>query len=246
VPLAVLCVDGDKKTITRIIMKGRPEVPHVPQRLTHIVDINWPHGGVIPTSWFEKRDFVVTFDRKLFAPEEPNADYPGPYGVNQATFIVESGEGAGFEDLDYVRFEKPPHLSKDRLKARYTVARDGTRRFKYLANHVVWIRLKCDFLLDCHGVRVDGDNNGVPGGTFESWVYVLSDADYYQTQSDDVDRDREDDRSSQLEGVDRDSDADHESPRRPSEIEPRRTEGYDRRASDRESDLRRRNRAYGS
>jgi hypothetical protein len=50
----------------------------------------------------------------------------------------------------------------------------------------VYITLKCDFLLDCHGVAVDGNHlggvlpsgDGVPGGTFESWFRVVPDHEY--------------------------------------------------------------------
>jgi hypothetical protein len=42
-----------------------------------------------------------------------------------------------------------------------------------LERRIVWITLKCDFLYDCHGIRVDGNNDGIAGGTFESWMTVL-------------------------------------------------------------------------
>ncbi len=194
VPLAVLCVNGEKKTVTRIIMKGRPEVPNVPQRLTRIVDINWPHGHRLPSSWFERNPLEVTFDRKIDRPIQKRR-YPGPTGVNPATFRVDFGEGSGFEDLDIVPFVRPPFLRKDQIHARYWVDRDHRHKdFTYLENHVVWITIKCDFLLDCHGVAVDGNNNGTPGGTFESWVYVVSDSEYndYKKLDDSDDYDDED------------------------------------------------------
>jgi len=186
VPLALICVEkkpgsdtSEPGKVVDIIMRGRPEVPNAPQRLTHITEINWPHGRVVPSSWFKRnKGFVVTFDRKLR--EAKPRKYPGPSGVNQATFVVEYGGGAGFEDLDFVPFDFPPRSIEGGLKAEYRVrSRDG---FGYLENHVVWITLKCDFLFDCHGVRVDGDNDGVVGGTFESWVSVVSDAAYRQLQ----------------------------------------------------------------
>jgi hypothetical protein len=158
-------------------MRGRPQLPDSPQKLTRIIDINWEHGGVVPSSWFEKNTLLVTFDRKLR--EARNTDYPGPYGVNQATFVVEYGGGTGFEDLDFVPFASPPSLSADGLTAEYEIRPEGSRyRYSYLEKHVIWITIKCDFLLDCHGVRVDGNDNGVAGGTFESWFYVVSDSEY--------------------------------------------------------------------
>lgn len=203
VPLALICVNpGQPVTDRRIIMKGRPEVPSGPQRLTHIVNINWPHGGVVSPSWLQRNNpLVVRFDRKLIgAPSDFN---PGPWGVNQATFVLQFGGGR--EDLDFVDYDDPPHLSQDGLKAEYKIGQrrqedrrpsrdpqrdprsrrdreagygEGAVGYDYLVNHTILITLKCDFLYDCHGVRVDGNNDGIAGGTFESWFSVVSD-DYY-------------------------------------------------------------------
>jgi hypothetical protein len=190
VPLAVLCFDNARK-LTKIIMKGRPELPAGPRRLTHIVGINWPHGGIVSPKWLkdEKNNPLrVTFDRKL--DDRAHSGYfPGPWGVNQATFVLQFGEQK--EDLDFVDYVEPPHLSEDRLEAQYQV---GSRRqavstqgrrstydepgYAYLVNHTVMVSLKCDFLYDCHGMRVDGNNDGIAGGTFESWFSVVSDDDY--------------------------------------------------------------------
>ena len=191
VPLALICLDETKK-LTKVIMKGRPEVPSGPQRLTHIVGINWPHGGIVSPSWFKEagnNPLQVTFDRKLDDRAE-SGYFPGPWGVNQATFVLQFGERK--EDLDFVDFEQPPHLSEDRLKAEYEIGQrpqavSGAGRnrpvyeergYAYLVGHTVSISLKCDFLYDCHGVRVDGNNDGIAGGTFESWFSVVSDYDY--------------------------------------------------------------------
>jgi hypothetical protein len=193
VPLALICVDKAKK-IEKIIMKGRPELPAGPKRLTHIVGINWPHGGIVSPRWLkdEKNNPLrVTFDRKLDDPA-PSSVYPGPWGVNQATFVMQFGEQR--EDLDFVDYVKPPHLSEDRLEALYEIdprkpASSGRstrgpnyeeqdKAYVYLVGHTVTITLKCDFLYDCHGMRVDGNNDEIAGGTFESWFSVVSDYDY--------------------------------------------------------------------
>jgi hypothetical protein len=191
VPLALIRFDKARK-ITKVIMKGRPEVPSGPQRLTHIVGINWPHGGIISPKWLKHKDrnpLQVTFDRKL--EDRAQSEYfPGPSGVNQATFVMQFGEQK--EDLDFVDYVHPPHLSDDRLKAEYEIGQrsqaasvQGRNRpvhqesgYAYLVGHTVSISLKCDFLYDCHGVRVDGNNDGLAGGTFESWFSVISDDDY--------------------------------------------------------------------
>ena len=158
-------------------MRGRPQLPYGSQRLTHIVDISWPHGGVVTPRWLESHSsLVVTFDRKLQA--TPPKYYPGPWGINQSTFVVQFGEQ--YEDLDFVPFEVPPSSIEDGLKAEYRIApRKGKYEgFDYLEGHTLWISLKGDFLYDCHGIRVDGNNNGVAGGTFESWVTVIDNEEY--------------------------------------------------------------------
>jgi hypothetical protein len=119
---------------------------------------------------------VVKFDRKL-QPQKA-AVYPGPSGVNEATFVVQVGEL--FEDLDFVPFCEPPRLLENCCEAEYRIE---SRRFRheeydFLEDHTLWITLKGDFFYDCHGVRVDGNNDGVAGGTFESWVTVVSEEKY--------------------------------------------------------------------
>lgn len=172
VPLAIICAHPNEPiTNDRIYMRGRPRLPYGAQRLTHIVDINWPHGKVITPLWLENNPLRVTFDRRLQA--APLRYYPGPWGVNQATFVVQFGEQ--YEDLDFAPPTETPKLTADGLHAEYKVApRPGSYGgYDYLQGHILWITLKCDFLYDCHGRRVDGNNNGVEGGVFESWVTVV-------------------------------------------------------------------------
>lgn len=176
VPLAIICVQPDEPiTNDRIHMRGRPRLPYGAQRLTHIVDINWPHGKVITPLWLEKNPLRVTFDRRLQA--APYTPYPGPWGISRATFVVQFGEE--YEDLDFAPPVGAPTLTPDGLHAEYKVApRPGSDRCDYLEKHILWITIKCDFLYDCHGRRVDGNNNGVEGGTFESWVKVVPGYEY--------------------------------------------------------------------
>lgn len=177
VPLAIICVrPGEPITKDRIEMRGRPKLPYGLQRLTHIIDINWPHGKVVTPQWLKDNPLTVTFDRKLQA--APSTYYSGPWGINHATFVVQFG--GHDEDLDFVPSEGPPTLSEDGLKAEYKIAprKHKPDGYGYLEGHTLWITIKGDFLYDCHGVRVDGNNNGVEGGTFESWVTVVDRYEY--------------------------------------------------------------------
>ena len=112
--------------------------------------------------------------------------------MNAATFIVQFG--GGYEDLDFVTYTDPPHVEHDCI-AVFTIdprsrKRHHERPYAYLENQTVYITLKCDFILDCHDVPVDGDHlggllpsgNGVRGGTFESWFYVVPDHEWDQQQ----------------------------------------------------------------
>jgi hypothetical protein len=169
-------------------MLGRPTLRPPTQSLTHICAINWPHGGVIPRRHLERlRRLEVRFDRRLKSPRAEPGDC-GPYGVNPCTFVVQFG--GGYEDLDFVTYEEPPRVEHDCV-AVYTPDprrhnHQNKHAFSYLENQTVYITLKCDFILDCHGVPVDGNHlagllpsgDGTRGGTFESWFRVLPDHEW--------------------------------------------------------------------
>lgn len=170
-----------------IIMLGRPTLRPPTQSLTHICSINWPHGGVMPRSRLERlRRLEIRFDRRLKKTDaEPGMC--GPYGINPCTFVVQFG--GGYEDLDFVTFTEPPHVEHDCVAVYDLDPRkheDRKRPFAYLENHIVNVTLKCDFILDCHGVPVDGNHlagllpsgDGIRGGTFESWFRVIPDHEW--------------------------------------------------------------------
>lgn len=170
-----------------IVIMGRPTLRPPAQSLTHICEINWPHGGVVSRGRLERlKRLEVRFDRRLKKPEK-DAGRRGPYGINASTFVVQYG--ARQEDLDFVPYTKSPHVEQD-CYAVYSISPEGSaegeRAFSYLENQVVFVTLKCDFILDCHDVPVDGDHlggllpsgNGIRGGIFESWFRVLPDHEY--------------------------------------------------------------------
>jgi hypothetical protein len=126
----------------------------------------------------------VSFDRKL-QPAEGEAT-----GVNPFTFVVQYGGVQ--QDLEFLPYAEDgrPDLADD-CRAVYPIDPDyittdrPADRKQYdrhsIVGSVVYVTLKCDFILDCHGNPVDGDflrgllptGDGVPGGVFESWFRVV-------------------------------------------------------------------------
>jgi hypothetical protein len=181
VPLALITFDPeDPDAGFEIDTRGRRALPTPPALLTHVVDINWPHGGELTLSELAHRNrrLEVRFDRRLL-PAEGDAT-----GINEFTFLVQYG---GIErNLEFVPPdpEAPPSVEQD-CTAVFTIdpsyARERSRT--NIAGTTVFVTLKCDFILDCHENPVDGDflrarlpsGDGVAGGLFESWFRVVSD-----------------------------------------------------------------------
>jgi hypothetical protein len=188
VPLALIRFDPDlPDTWVEIDLSGRRYLPTPPELLTHIVDINWPHGGEVTLAQLNDEmggRLEVSFDRKL-QPAEGEAT-----GVNPFTFIVQyGGVQQDLEFLPYAEDGRPDleddcravyHIDPDYINAERPVDRKQYDRHSILGS-VVYVTLKCDFVLDCHGNPVDGDflrgllptGDGVPGGVFESWFRVV-------------------------------------------------------------------------
>jgi hypothetical protein len=188
VPLAVIRVRrGQPIRNEDIDTLGRPTPEASAGALTHICDINWPHGGVVSRRQLEEMgELRVRFDRRLR--RRGRSSY-GPDGVNAATFVVQYG-GRFREDLDFVDSTRPPYLRKGCV-AIYPINPRGSRHhderpYAYLEGQVVFVAMKCDFVLDEDEVPVDGNflrgvlptGDGVAGGLFESWFRVVPDHDY--------------------------------------------------------------------
>jgi hypothetical protein len=183
VPLAWIDADGSAPiTADQIVTLGRPTLEVPGQSLTHICGVNWTHGGVVTRSEFERtlQRLEIRFDRRLRKHRDEDAN-SGPRGINECTFVVQFGDG--YDDLEYASFAKPPHVENDCVAVYEIDPRNQSRPFAYLENHTVFVTLKCDFVLDCHDVPVDGDHlagilpsgDGIRGGTFESWFRVMPD-----------------------------------------------------------------------
>ena len=181
VPLALIEFDAeDPERGFEIDECGRRQLPLPSDYLTRIVGINWPHGGELTLAELEDRGgrLEVRFDRRIL-PCDSDAT-----GVNEFTFVVQYG---GIQqDLEFLPFERdtPPGLSEDDdCIAAFTIDPafiDRRRHRENIAGSSVYVALKCDFILDCHGNAVSGKHlggrlasgDGSPGGIFESWFRV--------------------------------------------------------------------------
>ena len=176
VPLALIRPGG--KHGYEIELDGRRELPPPEEYLTHVAGINWTHGGELTLADLEDREgrLEVRFDRRLLEAEGDAT------GVSEHTFVVQYVNVQ--RDLEFLPFdpEDPPHLSEDGCTAVFTIDPNvlGGYGRGTIAGSVLYVQLRCDFLLDCHrnpvsakhlrGVLPSGD--GTPGGHFESWFRV--------------------------------------------------------------------------
>jgi hypothetical protein len=145
--------------------------------LSHVRAINWPHGGQLTVGDLVGMDRTlrVWFDRPLQS-AQGNAT-----GINAYTFVIQYGNVQ--RDLEFLDSQDPPTLAEDGCVAVFRIDDDYFRDDRTLAGNDLYVTLKCDFLVDCHGLAVDGDHvrgvlpsgNGVEGGLFESWFRVVGD-----------------------------------------------------------------------
>ncbi len=175
VPLALIVRRGDGIGID---LDGRRTLPVPGDFLTHVSHVNWPHGGEVPLSRLREWEgrLEVRFDRRL-----RDAEGEGT-GINEHTFVVQYGGVQKDLELLYAADGGGPKVQDGRT-AVFQIDTDFLNRRSNLAGNVVYVTLKCDFILDCHGNPVDGNHlrgrlpsgDGTPGGTFESWFRVVAD-----------------------------------------------------------------------
>lgn len=186
VPLALVYPEdpeGGWESGWTIDTAGRRQLPVPSEYLTHVAAINWPHGGelALPTLRDELDGKLrVTFDRRLL-PAEGEAN-----GINQQTFLVHyGGEQLTQELLPSANDEGGATLEADGCVAQFEIDPGFLSGRRNLAGNVVTVTLRCDFILDCHEIPVDGDHlagrlpsgDRTPGGTFVSWFRVVPGAD---------------------------------------------------------------------
>jgi hypothetical protein len=177
VPIALITFDPARPIPVRIETRGRRQLPMAAEHLTHVVDINWPHGGEVDLADLRSGGgrLELGFDRKI-APAEGNAR-----GVNHYTLMVQYG---GIQrDVEFLPADRdhPPRLEED-CRAVFTIDPGYLGEDDNIAGNDVFVSLKCDFIVDCLGEAVDGDHlrgelpsgDGIPGGTFESWFRVVA------------------------------------------------------------------------
>jgi hypothetical protein len=172
-----------------IAWEGRREIRTSPQALTHIVDYNWPHGGELKLSELRGPEGMggklkIYFDRKL---HDPTEEEEGRIGVNEHTFVITYHRQAdGAYPLQVLLNDShPPQIENEAgtCAAVFYIDDDLLGGNVNIGDSILYVTLKCDFILDCHHRPVDGDHlggkaptgNGTAGGVFESWFRVKDD-----------------------------------------------------------------------
>jgi hypothetical protein len=162
----------------------------------------------------------VYFDRRLWpTPPAQQAGYeqdaeqvqgPLPFGINSFTFIVEwhPWNAPRREEESWYRVRRlldragtQPHTEETeetekramRCMAVYPIPADLLEGDENIGDSWLHVTLKCDFILDCRGLPVDGEHlrgraltgDGTPGGTFESWFFVENDLQHRSQKRED-------------------------------------------------------------
>lgn len=181
VPLALIRFESQYSGTFEIDMLGRRELAPQADYLTHVTGINWPHGGEVTLHHVRRNmggRLEIRFDRKILPVDGHRT------GISPYTFVVEYGGVQ--KDIEYLPFDRehPPYLQDDCM-AVFTIDPEAItpgRDEDDIAGNTVYVTLKCDFILDCHGNPVDGNHlkgrlpsgSGTAGGVFESWFRVVS------------------------------------------------------------------------
>jgi hypothetical protein len=188
---AIRPVVPSNRLLEQLIHCVMEKLPKTGRMLTHIKYFNWEHDGEYrPHEFVQKlvgsredpQGFEIHFDRRVH-----------PRGLNTRTFqavIVREPS----EPHERRRVEVAPARvirSEDGHRCTLHIDPDYARRHCHEHEFDLYITLKCDKVVDEHGQPVDGSlharllrdedrdylvtvptGDGVPGGTFESWIRV--------------------------------------------------------------------------
>lgn len=159
------------------------------RRLTHIEAISWTHRQK-----YHCHDFLRYYVSNEKTPQSFDITFEGPVrseGITPRTFQAiavryeERNFGAGLPEIVPAKVT----LSQDRTKASLYIDPEYARRRLGHTNFDLYIRLRCNLIVDDNGNAVDGNllarldpdgkyvdgpptGDGLPGGLFESWIRV--------------------------------------------------------------------------
>lgn len=178
VALAIAQADPDGGPVT--VSNRARRIGLSPRQPARILELTWPHGGEVPIAALrDDRRLKMTFDRPL-APAEGRAR-----GVGPDTFSLTYERGD--DPARPVPCAAAPNLTDGNEAVVFEIAEHALKpdHEAYIGNSVVRVTLRCDFILDPEGVPVSGRHigghlptgGGGPGGNFESWFQVTTDAD---------------------------------------------------------------------
>jgi hypothetical protein len=164
------------------------------QNLTRIEDINWTHASEYHCREFERRFvgepggdnyFEVTFGDEVHVESSPSGDLP-PHIFEATALRRHDRHQGGYLEL------VPGHawISKCRTRFRLHLDPHYVRHCLLDKAFDLFLTVNCDFVVGRKGRPVDGNllarlksngayeaapptGDGVPGGTFKSWIHVL-------------------------------------------------------------------------
>jgi hypothetical protein len=161
------------------------------RELTHIIDTNWSHGREHKchefwTHFVGQQDSPKAFQVTFSAPVRVEGLSPRSF---QALVVRQpkKGKEGGFMEV------APADVwaSNDRKQFFLRLKPDYAECLRQDASFDLYLTLRCDVIVDDRGLAVDGDllarlqgndyhcdvppdtGDGIPGGTFESWIRVV-------------------------------------------------------------------------
>lgn len=161
------------------------------KELTSITDLGWTHGGE-----YSCHDFMKMFVGDDETPKAFEVTFGSPIrteGLSTHSFQAlvvrhrdKDGEG-GYLEVAPAKV----WASADRLKAYLRIDRDYARHCLQGNSFDVFLKLRCDVIVDARGCPVDGNllaklqsdgdyvaapptGDGIPGGEFNSWIEILA------------------------------------------------------------------------